>query len=247
VLITAFGYDYVPGHAAAGAAIRRATEAGGEVARVDVGYFWDGTGAGGMSQGTLNSSRVAATRPGMEFHDGRLSERFGALDVRSFEMDGRQRDAVSVGGSEHYALPRSYPSLRDVNIYLGWFGKQSRAMSRGARVLSAVSKVPVLGALPGKLAQAGLHSEGKGPDEAARERGRSRIVAFAYDAAGTELASAELAGANGYDYTAGMLAWGGMRLLEGPPDKTGARGPIEAFGLDAVLEACAQAGMPLQD
>jgi short subunit dehydrogenase-like uncharacterized protein len=247
LLLTAFGYDYIPGHAAGGVALERAARTGGgEATRVDIGYFWDGASRGGMSQGTMNSSRVAAMHPGMEFHGGRLVERFGALGLRTFDIDGRRREAISVGASEHYALPKSYPGLIEVNVYLGWFGKRSAAMSRGARVLAAVRKVPLLGALPAKLAGMNLRSEGKGPDTEARADGRSRIVAIAYDAEGRPLAEAELAGANGYDYTAGILAWGARRLRMSPPTELGARGPIEAFGLGALLDGCSAAGMPLQ-
>ena len=35
---------------------------------------------------------------------------------------------MSVGTSEHFGLPRFAPQLREVNAYLGWFGKLSRPM-----------------------------------------------------------------------------------------------------------------------
>ena len=40
----------------------------------------------------------------------------------------RSCSGVSVGTSEHFALPRVAPRLREVNAYLGWFGPASRAM-----------------------------------------------------------------------------------------------------------------------
>ena len=45
---------------------------------------------------------------------------------------GKDRPAISVGGAEHFTLPAAYPRLREVNVYLGWFGPASRA-SPGAR------------------------------------------------------------------------------------------------------------------
>ena len=48
--------------------------------------------------------------------------------MRSFQVGVKQRDAVSVGSSEHFALPRVAPQLREVNAYLGWFGPLSRPM-----------------------------------------------------------------------------------------------------------------------
>ena len=46
--------------------------------------------------------------------------------MRSFRVGSKQRDAVSVGSSEHFALPKVAPQLREVNTYLGWFGPLSR-------------------------------------------------------------------------------------------------------------------------
>ena len=47
--------------------------------------------------------------------------------MRSFPVGSKQLAGVSVGGSEHFALPRLAPRLREVNAYLGWFGPASRA------------------------------------------------------------------------------------------------------------------------
>src|SRR4051795_6203691 len=52
-LVTAFGYDWVPGNLAGALALR---DAGEDAVRVDVGYFITGGGAGGMSGGTRASS-----------------------------------------------------------------------------------------------------------------------------------------------------------------------------------------------
>ena len=83
VLLTAFGYDYVPGHAAAGLALR---DAGPSATRVEIGYFWDGGGTGSLSQGTLASTRVTA------LHPGRHAIRLGT--ARSSHPSGPRRPAV---------------------------------------------------------------------------------------------------------------------------------------------------------
>src|SRR3712207_6532239 len=96
-LVTAFGYDYVPGNLAAAVALERAGDA---AARVDVGYF--ATGKSGFSAGTFAS--LTSVKPvGFAFRDGALVEERAARSMRSFDVDGQSRDAVSIGSSEHYA------------------------------------------------------------------------------------------------------------------------------------------------
>jgi hypothetical protein len=180
--------------------------------------------------------------PGLEFRGGRMIERFGGVEVREFELDG-MRAALSVGGSEHYALPRSYPELRDVGVYMGWFGRRAYAMSRGARALSAIRGLPLLGRVPAALAGLGPASRGRGPDAATRAAAQSQILAVASNAAGRELARALLVGSDPYGFTAEVLAWGASQVAAHPPRLAGARGPIEAFGLDALLAGCREAGL----
>ena len=38
---------------------------------------------------------------------------------------------MSVGGAEHFTLPAAYPRLREVNVYLGWFGRAGAAGAGG--------------------------------------------------------------------------------------------------------------------
>ena len=63
-------------------------------------------------------------------------------------------DAVSVGSSEHFTLPRVAPQLREVNVYLGWFGPLARPM----QVLSLGLSLPARGVVKalGELRQ-GFH------------------------------------------------------------------------------------------
>ena len=82
-----------------------------------------------------------------------------------------------------------------------------------------------------------------GPDAAARATSRSLIIAEAYDAAGTRLADVRLEGVNGYDLTAGFLAWGAQTAAAGGLQGTGALGPVDGFGLDALEAGCAEAGI----
>jgi short subunit dehydrogenase-like uncharacterized protein len=201
-LLTAFGYDYVPGNLAAAVALEAA---GDRAARVDVGYFT--TGKVGLSAGTFAS--IVSSPP------------LGEVRTRSFEVDGEERGAMSVRSSEHYTLPRIAPSLREVNAYLGWFGTPEQA----AQAIKSI-RPP---------------APGSGPDEETRKQGGSHVVAIAYDADGNELATARATGADGYTFTAELLAWGALNVDR--IDGTGALGPVDAFGLDALREGCASAGI----
>lgn len=241
-LLTAFGYDYVPGHLAAALALR---EAGERASRVDVGYFFTGTSddSPAVSQGTEYSSRLAAIDPGMEWCGGQLTPRYNGLRVREFQVGGRSRAALTVCGSEHYALPREFPSLRNVNVYLGWFGRRSYLLSRGARVLAAVRSMPLISKVPEHLLRLAPESHGAGPSAETRAAVRSHVVAIAYDDNDRELSRVDVGGANAYDFTAEILAWGAAQTLAGSAFGHGARGPVEAFGLSALRAGCEQAGL----
>src|SRR5205807_823492 len=71
----------------------------------------------------------------------------------------------------------------------------------------------------------------------------SHIVAIAYDDAGRELAEVHVSGVNGYTFTGRILAWGAQRAAEGGLQGTGALGPVDGFGLDALADGCRWAGL----
>ena len=236
-LLTAFGYDYVPGHCAAGMALQ---DAGERAVRVDVGYFM--RGRAGMSQGTAASLLGAVTAPGIFFRDGRRQVGLGATSMRHFDVRGRPRAAVAIPGTEQLALPATWPQLRDVRVYLGWFGKATSALVAIGRANRVLVRVPGYRRVFDAIA-ARKGSQGEGPSDAERSRSSSLCVAIAYDAAGEALARVELRGPNGYDYTAEALAWGATRLAQPGPLAAGALGPIQAFGLDAVVAGNAEIGL----
>jgi short subunit dehydrogenase-like uncharacterized protein len=236
-LVTAFGYDWVPGNLAGALALRDAGEA---AVRVDIGYYTTGGGGmGDMSGGTRASAAGVMLERSFSWRGGRLVAERGARRLRHF--DGRP--AVSVGTSEAFALPRLQPGLRDVNVYLGWFGGLSRAMQAQSAVLDAVGRVP--GARPalGRLMGSLVKGSTGGPDAEARSRSGSLVFAIAYDAAGNELSQVRLEGVNGYDFTGRILAWGARRAAERGLEGTGALGPVEAFGLAELEAGVAEAGL----
>ncbi len=238
-LLTAMGYDYVPGNLAGALALR---EAGDSAVRVDVGYFVSGDRAGQFSGGTRATGVGLIAEPAYAFRDGRLVSERTAKDFRHFDLD-RRRPAVSVGASEQFTLPRVHPGLRDVGVWLGWFGPASRQVQVLSGATSLVTKVPgVRGAIGGVAAKLVRGSTG-GPDAAARARARSHAVATASDASAVALATVRVEGASPYDFTAEMLAWGAMRAADGGLLGSGALGPVDGFGLDELERGVAQAGI----
>jgi hypothetical protein len=57
------------------------------------------------------------------------------------------------------------------------------------------------------------------------------------------LSEVEVNGPNAYDLTASFLAWAGLRLADSGPTHFGSLGPVEAFGLQALIDGCASAGL----
>ncbi len=237
-LLTAMGYDWVPGNLAAGLALR---EAGPDAVRVGVGYFF--RGPVGMSGGTRASAAGVFLEPSYAFRGGRLVTERGGARVRTFLVGDRTRKGISAGSTEQFALPRSFPQLREVDVYLGWFGSASDTLRRVSQVSSVALKVPGVRPLVGEVLNRAVKGSTGGPSADERARSGSEIVAEAADASGRVLARARLTGVNAYDFTAGMLAWGARAAAGGRVEGVGALGPIEAFGLDALAEGARSAGI----
>lgn len=242
-LLTAFGYDWVPGNLAGALALR---DAGDRASRVQVGYFMSGKagGSGDMSGGTRASLVEALTEPAFAFRDAAIVTERAARRTARFETSpGRWKTAVSVGTSEHFALPRLAPAVRDVEVYLGWFGPASKPLQAVSGVTAAALAVPgVRGAVKAAGARLLKGSTG-GPDAQQRALSGSLVFATAYDSVGNELASVRLTGVNGYTFTAEILAWGAVTVADGGLQGTGALGPADGFGLDALEQGARQAGI----
>lgn len=240
-LMTAFGYDWVPGNLAGALALE---EAGAGATRLDIGYFFTGSATGGgMSGGTQASAAGMLLEPSYGYRGGRLVAVSGAPRVHSFDVRGRRRDAIAVGSSEHFALPRLAPALRDVDVCLGWFGPLTRPLQAVSVGASLLTRVPgAREAIGGALGRMVKGSTG-GPDAAARAATGSHVVAIASDGAGRSLAEVHLEGPNGYTLTAELLAWGAAAAAAGGVHGTGALGPVDGFGLDVLRAGCAEIGL----
>ena len=241
-LLTAMGYDWVPGNLAGALALR---EAGPDARRVELGYFITGdSGPGGMSGGTRASAAGVMLEPAYTFTGGRVVSERGARRMRSFELrPGERAAAVSVGSSEQFTLPRLRPELLEVDTYLGWFGPASRPLQAFSALGAAFTKLPGARAGARGLAARVVKGSTGGPDAQARSRSRSLILARVLDGGGRELSSVRLGGPNGYDLTAAFLAWGAETALAGGLIGSGALGPVDGFGLDALEAAAAEYGL----
>jgi short subunit dehydrogenase-like uncharacterized protein len=247
-MLPAFGYDYVPGNLAGGIALERAGDA---ARRVDVGYFLTGQNSRSVksfSGGTLRSLRASSNEMQFAYSGGRIIEQRGAKKVIPFQLGSRKATAISIGGTEHFTLPRISPDLQEVNVGLGWFGPASRAVSVISAVGQVAAKVPILGGLlersagdektetPGRV-------EPVGPNDESRDQARTDVIAVVYDAKDEIIASARVTGPNPYDLTGYTAAWAAKVAAAGEFKAVGTLGPVDAFGLGTLREGCAQFGL----
>jgi short subunit dehydrogenase-like uncharacterized protein len=167
----------------------------------------------------------------------------GAPRVHGFELSGRSRQAISAGSSEAFALPRIHPGLQEVDVYLGWFGGASRALSVASMAISAATRVPGVKPALQRILERSIKGSTGGPDAEQRARSGSEVIAEALDPAGRVLATGHLAGIDVYTFTGAIIAWAAERAAAGDLQGKGALGPVEAFGLDALEQGVAEAGL----
>lgn len=234
-LLTAMGYDYVPGALAGALALE---QAGDGAVRADVGYYSFGAAT---SAGTRESLVGAALERNFALRRGRLRDERAAARVRSFHVKGADRPAVSVGGAEHFTLPLAYPHLQDVNVYIG-SGPLARALQAATLAGAVATRVPgVRRAL--RLAGERAAAFAPSPEAGTTPGALSWVVAEAFSASGEPMAEVHLSGADPYDFTAGFLAWAARRAAAVGVHGSGALGPVDAFGLEALEAGCAEAGL----
>jgi short subunit dehydrogenase-like uncharacterized protein len=237
-LIPAFGLDYVPGNLAAAHAL---AEAGERAYRLDVGYSLDGVRGQGFSRGTLVSLLGMLLEPGFAWDGGRLVTEPAGSRAWRFDVAGRTRRGLSVGGTEHLTLPGLAPTLQEVGVYLDWFGPATALAHRLAPVTPWLARLP--GAPAGMTRLADL--VGRRFAEAPTTSGQTRthVVAEVRDAAGHRVSRVQLAGPDPYAMTADLLAEGALRAAAGEVRGAGALGPVQGLGLAELTSAAATAGL----
>src|SRR5258707_1566138 len=232
VLLTAFGYDYVPGNLAGALALE---EAGPGAAQVRVGYFVSGDVRRCGSAGTRVSMAGVLLEPGYPFRSGHIVTERTAAHVTSFEFDGKAKPAFSIGSSEHFTLPRLRPRaagatgatgiaaqapLTDVGVFLGWFGSATRLVQAGSALATPPGRLPSAGRALDTLARR-IQGSRAGPGTA--QAIGSDVVAVASDARGKTMATVHLTGGGPPSFSAPGLP---RAAGKGAPD--GARSPARA-------------------
>jgi len=239
-LIPAFGNDFVPGVLAGALALRAA---GNAATRVDVGYFLTGARGQVFSRGTFSSLGAVGLAEGYAWREGALRAEPTGVRMRTFDVEGRPLPGVTIGASEHFALPRLAPGLRTVDVYLGWFGPASGAVRAMSGVVPLLRKVPGAERVVSALTGAASRLVAAAPNPAALDAVTSHFVAEAFDAGGTLLARTRLTSPEAYAITADLLAWGAGRAAEHGVLAHGALDPVAAFGLGALIDGAKQAGI----
>ena len=148
--------------------------------RVDTGYFI--TGDSRLDE--RRHARVAGRRGRRPRRSPTATAAFrasaGPAACARSACGAKERAGVSVGTSEHFALPRVAPGLREVNAYLGWFGPASRAMQAFSAGAAVGMKVPGAARLWDAATARFVKGSTGGPDAEARAkcglaRGRDRL------------------------------------------------------------------------
>jgi short subunit dehydrogenase-like uncharacterized protein len=239
-LVPAFGLDYVPGNLAAAHAL---AEAGKRAHRLDIGYALDGVSGQAFSRGTLVSLMGVLFEPGFAFRGGRLVPEAAGRRVWRFEANGRPRRGLSVGGSEHLTMPPRSPTLREIGVHLDWFGPLTPVAHRLSPLSALAGRLPGAGRVGQRLGGLVGNRVGEAPSAATIQQGSTHTVAEVRDRAGEIVSRVQISGPEAYGLTAAMLAWGATRAAEQGVLGTGALGPVQAFGLDALTTGAAEAGL----
>lgn len=240
-LLTSMAYEYVPGNLAAALALR---DAGPTATKVTVGYFLTvPVSPSGLSGGTYASLAGTLFKPGFARRGGVISSERAGLLQRTFTVHGTERSGLSLGGSEHFALPQTYPKLMDVEVYLGWSGPSSKIISQISRICGGMLTLSPVKKIGDLVSRRLFHGSSGGPDELTRAGYETVVVAETYDSQGKSLTRAVVEGMNPYDFTAGMLAWAADRVANVGVRGVGALGPVAAFGLDELTEGVRQSGI----
>jgi hypothetical protein len=238
-VVSGSAYEYAAGSLAAALAIEGT---GTAAVRVDVGYFALGSIRKIASAGTKASAGAAAVELGFAWRGGELVTVPPADQIRMFAVNGTQRPGLSFGALEHLTLPKTFPWLREVGVYIG--GPGSERVARVTRLFGGLAhRTPGVPAAVRWLTSLPRNKEG--PDEAERATTGALVIATAYDGEGRELHTVKLGGTNMYTFSGRFLAWAAVRAATIGIDGKGALGPLEAFGMAPLRTGVKSAGLDI--
>lgn len=215
VLLTAFGFDYVPGDLAA----RLAADGIEPIDELIVAYSVQNVAA---SRGTRRTIGSLTGRPHAAFAAGeRVRSSFGST-TRRVSFPFGEREVVEWGGTEPLTVPR-HTQVASVRSYL-------RAPAPAARLAP-------LARLAAPLMRLSARAGPSGPDEASRRRSRFAIVAEARGPQGGRRIT--LTGSDPYGLTAMLIVQGATALREGSARGIGALAPAQAFDARSLVDQLA--------
>jgi short subunit dehydrogenase-like uncharacterized protein len=204
VLLTSFGYDYVPGDLAARLAAEGLAEPLDEIV---VAYANAGTST---SRGTRTTIGHVMGQPQVAWEDRLVPSRFGKT-TRRVHFPFGVRSVVEWSGTEPITVPR-HTHVHRVRSYFA----APRAVALAGFVVPLVA--PVV-RLAGRV----------GSDPSVEDQARSRWTVVAEAHSGDSRRRATLTGTDVYGLTALLLANGAAALRAGEARGAGALAPAEAF------------------
>lgn len=243
VVMTACGFDYVPGQLAAGKLMQ---ELGDQVSTLNVTYSTADGSLANLTSGTLSSFCSAITEQGTFYSDGQWRQDYLGGQVHEITAGDKKVMGISVPASECYELPRIYPGLKNVNVYLAWFASLAGAMSLFNRLQHQLYKIPGYRSLLSAIGKRIPVPNRTSPSITARDEGNSLIVAEAYNSKGELLGERRIDGHNMYYYTGEIMAWMAAQIQSGQIKEYGVVGPLRAFGLEAFAQAHKEMGFVFQ-
>ncbi|WP_280480069.1 saccharopine dehydrogenase NADP-binding domain-containing protein [Nocardia cyriacigeorgica] len=259
LLVPGFGYDYVPGNLAGWAVAERA---GDNVAAIEVAYFlwrYDPRSKEPLRQPSLAEMLSATTTPGTreslvkvfgapsfayraDFSDpfGLTAQRTGEKLLR-FTAAGKQRSAITIGGSEHFGLPEVLPSLRCVDVGLGWFGSGATPLHYLVRMGGPLTANRFTRRLSSKVAQH-LPNQDRMPSVPTR----ISVTGRARDASGNILSEVSVNGPGPYELTGDLLARAARHFASREEHPIGVHGPLAALEPATLVALGEQCGLTVQ-
>jgi short subunit dehydrogenase-like uncharacterized protein len=214
VLLTAFGFDYVPGDLAA----RLAAGDGDDLDEVIAAYSVQSMGT---SAGTRRTIARVMRQPTVAYEDGKLVPSRFAATTRRVRFPFGEKHVVEWGGTEPLTVPR-HTRVRRVRSYF-----------RAPRLAAPLGRLAPLAAPLVRLSARVGHD----PSPERRARGRFTVVA---EARGPSVRRrATLTGSDSYGLTALLIAGGAQALRNGEVRGAGALAPAEAFDARALAERLA--------
>lgn len=214
ILLTSFGFDYVPGDFAARLAAEGLDEPLDEVI---VAYSAKRLAT---SSGTRRTVGHVMGQSQVAWEGELVRSRFGAT-TRRVRFPFGEASVVEWGGTEPLTVPR-HTRVRSVRSYL----RAPRAAALGGRVSGAFA--PLIRAAA---------SLGGNPSESKRSRTEFTVVAEAQGPAGG--CRAVVSGSDVYGLTARLVVSGVAAIRAGEAQGAGALAPAEAFDVHAFAERLA--------